>query len=274
MPGDHRSSLLGAGTELSRIRSYRPGDDVRLMDWNVTARTGEPHVREHEAEKTLTAWVSLDASPSMNFGTATRRKADVAEGVVLALAHLASRGGDRLGLLTFGGADPGTFPPRAGRLAAPGLLTAIRREPGPEGTGTTSLGAALRRTSRLARGRGLVAIVSDLRGPRDWRGPLLDLAGRHDVVVFEVRDPREQRLPDVGDLWLEDPETGRQLRVNTADGRLREGFAAAAASEREDVAREVRSAGADHLVLSTRGDWLRTLAGFLGRRGRQGGGAR
>jgi uncharacterized protein (DUF58 family) len=111
-----------------------------------------------------------------------------------------------------------------------------------------------------------VAVVSDLRGPRDWRRPLLELAGRHEVIVFEVRDPREQRLPDVGDLWFEDPETGRQLHANTADGRLRERFAAAAAAEREEVAREVRSAGADHLVLSTDGDWLRTLAGFLGRR--------
>lgn len=266
LPGDHRSSALGAGSELSRIRPYRTGDDVRLMDWNVTARTGEPHVREHEAEKGLTALVALDASPSMNFGTATRRKADVAEGVVLALAHLATRGGNRLGLLTFGGGEAEALPPRGGRVARLGILTALCREPAPEGIGTTSLGVGLRRTSRLARGRGLVAVVSDLRGPRDWRRPLLELAGRHEVIVFEVRDPREQRLPDVGDLWFEDPETGRQLRANTADGRLRERFAAAAAAEREEVAREIRSAGADHLVLSSDGDWLRTLAGSLGRR--------
>ncbi|MGH2371109.1 MAG: DUF58 domain-containing protein, partial [Chloroflexota bacterium] len=128
-------------------------------------------------------------------------------------------------------------------------------------------GEALRRTGRLARQRGVVVVVSDFRGPRDWRRPLLHLAGRHDVLAVEVRDPREQALPDVGDLWLIDPETQRQLRVDTGNGKLRERFAAAAAAERDDLAAELRAARARHVVLSTSGDWLRRLATCLRLRG-------
>jgi uncharacterized protein (DUF58 family) len=268
LPGDNPSASHGPGTELAQVRPYQPGDDVRLIDWNATARTGEPHVRVHQAERTLVTWLVLDVSPSMTFGTADRRKADVAEGVALALGTVATRRGNRLGLVAFGGRTPLTLPTRAGRPGLLGLLAALRREPEPDGAGATSLGEALHRTARLARQRGLVAIVSDFRGPRDWRQPLLDLAGRHEVLALEIRDPREQELPDVGDLWLVDPETGRQLRVDTARRSLRERFAVAAAAERAELAEQLRSARVDHLVLSTAGDWLRTLAGFLRLRGR------
>jgi uncharacterized protein (DUF58 family) len=131
-----------------------------------------------------------------------------------------------------------------------------------------SIGEAIARTGALARQRSLVVLVSDLRGARDWRRPLLDVAGRHDVLVVEIRDPREQDLADVGILWVVDPETGRQLRVDTRSLRLRERFAAAAARERAEVARELASVGARHVVLSTEGDWLRPLVAFLRRRRR------
>jgi uncharacterized protein (DUF58 family) len=266
LAGDHRSTLLGHGTELAQVRPYEPGDDVRLMDWNVTARTGDPHVRVQLAERVLVTWLLLDVSLSMEFGTADRRKADVAEGVALAIGNLASRRGNRLGLLTFGDTNPRTLPPRAGRAGMMGLLLTLRREQARQAGGATSMGAALTRTAKVAKQRALVAIVSDFRGPADWRRPLLDLAGRHDVLAIEIRDPREQTLPDVGDLWLVDPETGRQLRVDTRDRQLRERFVAEAARERESVASTFAGAGARHVVLSTSGDWLRTLAAFLGRR--------
>jgi uncharacterized protein (DUF58 family) len=144
-----------------------------------------------------------------------------------------------------------------------GVLTMARREPQLDGGGPTSLGEALARTGRLATSRSLIFIVSDLRGPRDWRQDLIELAGRHDVVAVEIRDQREQELPDVGELWLVDPETGRQLRVDTSRRRLRERFAAAAAAERDELVAELRAAGADHVVLWTGGDWLRTFAEFL-----------
>jgi uncharacterized protein (DUF58 family) len=132
--------------------------------------------------------------------------------------------------------------------------------------GATSLGEALTRAGALARQRSLVVVVSDFRGPRDWRAPLLELAGRHDVVALEVRDQREQELTNVGALWLVDPETGRLLRVDTRSRRLRERFAAAAADDRSEVERQFASLGVRHHVLSTSGDWLRSLAIFLRRR--------
>jgi uncharacterized protein (DUF58 family) len=267
LAGDHRSSLLGAGSELAQVRPYVPGDDVRRIEWNVTARTGETHVRIDLAERVLVTWLALDVSASMSFGTAERRKADVAEGVALSLGHLASRRGNRLGLVGFGGELPQVLPPRAGRAGMLGLLLALRREPVLEGGGATSLGEALGLVSRMARQRSLVAIVSDFRGPRDWRVPLLRLAGGHDVLAIEIRDPREETLPNVGELRLVDPETGRQLKVDTASSRLRARFEAAAAAERAEVAAELASLGVGHVVVSTEGDWLRPLAHHLRRRG-------
>ena len=263
LAGDFRSTLLGDGTELAQVRPYVPGDDVRRIDWNVTARTDVTHVRVHLAERVLVTWLVLDTSPSMRFGTAERRKADLAEGVAIALGHLSTRRGNRLGLVTFGDADPRSLPPQQGRIGLIGLLSALRRE-GEEGRiGATSLGEALRRTGALARQRSVVIVVSDFRGPLDWRRPLLELAGRHDVIAIEIRDPREQELPNAGVLWLVDPETGRQMRADTRSERLRSRFAAAAAAERAELARMLAAAGARHVVLSTSGDWLRSLAMFL-----------
>jgi uncharacterized protein (DUF58 family) len=269
LPGEHLTPQVGSGTELAGIRPYFPGDDVRHIDWNVTARMHEPHVRVHVGERALTSWVVLDVSASMAFGTADRRKVDVAEGVALAVGHVATRRGNRLGVVTFGGRAPQALPPRQGRTGVIGLLTALRAEGDDGRVGATSLGDALRRTAGLARQRAIVVIVSDFRGPFDWRRPLLDLAGRHEVVAVEIRDPREQELPNTGVLWLVDPETGRQVRADTRSARLRARFAAAAAEERREVARRVAAAGARHVVLSTSGDWLRGLAAFLRRGGRR-----
>jgi uncharacterized protein (DUF58 family) len=269
LAGDYRSGLLGEGSELAQVRPYRPGDDVRRIDWNVTARTGEPHVRVQLAERVMVTWLLLDTSPSMAFGTADRRKADVAEGAALAIGHVATRRGNRLGVLTFGDGQPRALSPRQGRIGLLGLMTTLRTESDGRAAGATSLGAALRRAAALARQRALIVVVSDFRGPRDWRRPLLELAGRHEVVAVEVRDPREQELPNVGELWLVDPETGRQLRVDTRSARLRERFTAAAAAERGDLASTLAAAGVPHVVLSTSGEWLRTLVPFLRRRRRR-----
>jgi uncharacterized protein (DUF58 family) len=274
LPGDHRSSLLGRGSELAQIRPYEPvEDDVRQIDWNVTARTGTTHVRVHLAERALVTWLVLDTSRSMTFGTAERRKADVAEGASLAVGYAATRRGNRLGLVTFGDEEPRALPPRQGRAGLLGLLLALRkREAAQEQRSAgdaTSVGEGLRRVANLARQRSYVVVVSDFRGPRDWRRPLLMLGGRHHVVAIEIRDAREQELPKLGQLHLVDPETGRQLKVDTSSDRLRAQFATAAAQERRDVAAEISSAGARHVVLPTHGDWLRELTGFLRHAGAQ-----
>jgi uncharacterized protein (DUF58 family) len=222
------------------------------------------------AERVLVTWLVLDTSPSMEFGTADRRKADVAEGVAIAVGHVATRRGNRLGVVTFGDSRPLATPPRQGRRALVGLLEALRDETSENGrrVGATSLGEALHRTGSLARQRAVVVVVSDFRGPLDWRRPLLELAGGHELIAVEIRDPREQELPNAGPLWLVDPETGRQLRVDTRNERLRARFAAAAAQERAVVAQTLASSGARHIVLTTSGEWLRTLAVYL-RQGRR-----
>src|SRR5262249_37316989 len=171
LAGDYRSRLLGQGSELAQIRPYVLGDDVRQIDWNVTARTGEPHVRVQHAERVLVTWLVLDTSPSMSFGTADRRKADVAEGVAVAVGHVAARRGNRLGVVTFGDESPRSAPVRQGRRGLLALLGALRQEneSGDKRIGATSLGEAIRRADALARQRALVVVVSDFRGPNDWR---------------------------------------------------------------------------------------------------------
>jgi uncharacterized protein (DUF58 family) len=265
IPGEHLTPQVGAGTELATIRPYQPGDDVRHIDWNVTARMQEPHVRVHVGERALTAWLVLDVSASMAFGTADRRKADVAEGVALAVGHVATRRGNRLGVVAFGAGKPKALRPRQGRLGLLQLLAELRAEPEHDGAGATSLGAAISGVAAVARQRGLVVLVSDFRGERDWEQPLRSLRARHGVLAVEIRDPRELELTPMGDLWLVDPETGRQLQVNTSRRRVRRRFADAALAEREEVAAALRRTTADHLVLSTEGDWLRDLAGHLRR---------
>jgi uncharacterized protein (DUF58 family) len=270
LAGDHRSSHLGVGTEFALVREWFPGDDVRRIDWNVTARTNQVQVRVDVAERALTSWLLLDVSPSMAFGTADRRKWDVAEGVALAFGYLASRRGNRVGVLTFGGSAPLVLPPRQGRTGLLGVLRAANAEPETERVGMTSLGDVFTRVSRVSRQRALVLVVSDFRGPRDWRSPLVRLTARHEVVAIEIRDQREQELPDVGHLWLVDPETGRRLHVDTGKRKLRERFASAAEAERASLASELASLGVRHVVLPTAGDWLRPFASFAagGRRRR------
>jgi uncharacterized protein (DUF58 family) len=265
VPGEHLTPQVGSGTELAMIRPYQPGDDVRFIDWNATARMREPHVRVHVGERAMTAWLMLDVSASMAFGTAQRRKADVAEGVALAVGHVATRRGNRLGVVAFGDREPRVLRPRQGRLGLLGLLAELRVEPAGDGGGADALSGATRRLAALARARGLIVVVSDFRGPRDWEEPLRALRARHGLLAVEVRDPRELELPPAGDMWMVDPETGRQLVVNTSRRSVRGRFAAAAAAERAEVTAALRRAGADHLVLSTAGDWLRDLAGHLRR---------
>jgi uncharacterized protein (DUF58 family) len=269
LPGEHRTAAVGVGTELAQVREWEPGDDVRRIDWNATARSTNVQVRVDIAERALTSWVVLDVSPSMRFGTADRRKWDVAEGVAVATGHLASRRGNRIGVVTFGAADSLMLRPRQGRVGLLAVLLAVRREPETERVGATSIGSALTQVARIARQRSLVAVVSDFRGPRDWRTPLLQLASRHAVVAVEIIDPREQELPNVGHLWLVDPETGRKLHVDTAGRKLRERFAAAASEERDALALELAGLGVPHLVLSTSGDWLRAYAAFVARERRR-----
>ena len=260
MTGDHLGRGHGTGMELDRIRPYEAGDDVRRIDWNATARSGTAQVREDVPDRQLTAWLVLDHSSSMHFGTADRRKADVAEGAALVVGRFAARRGDRLGIVTFGAGGETVVPPAGGRRGMLGLIRTVSQEPPEEGSGATSAARALSLVAATRSPAGVVVIVSDFRGPRDWIGPLTHVSGRHAVVVLEVTDPREDRLVDVGELTLVDPETGQTLRVDTGDHRLRDAFDSAAAADRASLAAEFRRLGIRHLRLSTDGPWLPALA--------------
>ena len=182
---------MGAGTELAQLRVYQPGDDVRQLDPAASARTGVPHVRLHVPERLMTAWIVLDVSPSMAFGTGLRLKSDVAAGAAALLARLAVRRGGRAGLVLCGGQQELLIPPRGGRRASAVIEHAIREGVVADGAGDdASLGRALGRLSRLARSPGMVAVVSDFRAEHGWARPLRVIGGRHSLVAVDVSDPR------------------------------------------------------------------------------------
>jgi uncharacterized protein (DUF58 family) len=259
IPGEHRSPGVGTGTELAQLREYQPGDDVRQLDAAASARTGTPHVRLQVPERLMTAWIVLDVSPSMAFGTGERLKSDVAAGVATVLGRLAVRRGGRAGLILCGGASEVLLPPHGGRRASAAIDQLVAGGVVADGAGDEeSLGRALARVSRLARSPGLVAVISDFRAER-WAGPLRALGHRHSLVGVEVRDPREETLPAVGTLRLVDPETGAELEVDTRSPVLRRRYAERERDRRAAVLMELRAARADHLVLSTDSPWLDQL---------------
>lgn len=262
LQGDHRGLVPGHGSEVGETRPYRAGDDIRRIDWNVTARMVEPHVRETIADRELETWVLTDLGPSMDFGTAFCEKRDLAISATAAVGFLTARTGNRFGLLIAGVDGFRTVAARGGRRH---LFTALHvlLGTGRAGSGSVDLDAAMMRLSMLARRRGLVVVVSDLLQPTEaWERSLRRLAGRHEVIVIEVLDPRELALPDVGMLALSDPGSGRTVEVHTSR-RLRRRYAAAAAGQREANAAAIRSAGADHLILRTDSDWLLDIVRFV-----------
>ena len=260
LAGDYRSTLHGDGTELAQVRPYAVGDDVRLIEWNVTARTGEPHVRLQVPERTLTTWLVLDLSASMAFGTANRLKADVAEGVALVLGRLAIRRAGRLAMVTFGVGRPRLLPPRGSRPGFVALRRVLSQGVAQDGHNEPdALAHALVRVGKVASQSGFVAVISDFRDQRDWERPLGALRARHSVLAVEISDPRESELPAVGRLALVDPETGERVEVDTSRGRVRERFAQLERERREGVASELRRLHVDHVGLSTDRDWLLDL---------------
>jgi uncharacterized protein (DUF58 family) len=270
--GDHLGLVPAGGTEPADGRPYWPGDDVRRMDWNLTARLGSPHVRTTIADRELETWLVVDNTASLDFGTANCEKRDLALAAAAAFAFLTARHGNRVAGWFFGPAGATVVPPRAGRDAALALLHRLDKreragDPAMSRQAKThkpsmTLAEALRRVRLTARRRGLIVLISDLLDDSPWPRELRALALRHEVVVVDVRDPRESDLPPVGLLTLVDPETGERLEVHT-DRKLRERFAAAAAEQAEGKARAVRGAGAAHLVLSTDRDWLMDIVRFV-----------
>ncbi|MFB4314386.1 DUF58 domain-containing protein [Actinomadura sp. 21ATH] len=264
LQGDHLGLLPGPGTESAESREYLPGDDVRAMDWNLTARTAVPHVRDRIADRELETWALVDATPSMDFGTGRVEKRDLAVFAVGAVAFLTERTGNRMGAQILHGGGLRNVPARSGRPHTLRLLRTLlevpRGEPGPADRPRLGPGAELMRRTTPAR-HGLAVVVSDFLEPvESWERPLKLLAHRHQLLAVEVVDPRELSLPDVGVLSVVDPETGRRRDIPTANPRLRERYARAAAEQRSLIGAALRRAGAAHLRLRTDRDWIRDIA--------------
>ena len=272
LQGNHLGLVPGPGTEPGEARPYQPGDDVRRMDWAVTARTTVPHIRDTVADRELETWLAVDLSPSLDFGTAACEKRELVVAAVAAVTHLTRGGGNRIGAIVDNGQGSTRLPARGGMAHARGLIRRIAETPrAPEGT-RGDLTEVLEQLRRPPRRRGLAVVLSDFLGEITWERSLRALAGRHDLLAVEVVDPRDLDLPDVGTVVLADPESGRQKEVRTT-AVLRKEFAAAASEHRDLVAATLRRCGAGHLVLRTDTDWIADVVRFVvGRKRRWSGG--
>jgi uncharacterized protein (DUF58 family) len=267
LQGDHLGLIPGPGSEPGEARMYQPGDDVRRMDWSVTARTTHPHVRQMVADRELETWLVVDMSASLDFGTTGGTKRDLAVAACSAIVHLTLGGGNRIGAIIATGDRIARVPARSGRPHAMSLLaTVASTRRGSDGVRGDLAGAvdALRRPQRR---RGLAVVVSDFLGPIDWDRPLRAVAGHHEVLGVEVLDPRDLELPAVGEIVLRDAESG-QVRELTVTEKVRADYARAAAAHQADVHRVLRTCGAPTMSLRTDRDWIADVVRFVARRRR------
>ena len=271
LQGDHLGLVPAPGTEPGEGREYVVGDDVRRIDWNLTARTNVTHVRDTIADRELETWIVVDRSASLDFGTAQCEKRDLALVAVGAVGFLTLRSANRVGAVVLAGEHSFHQPARSGRNALLALLHRIDGLPrAPAGeSNKEQLDAAVARVAAVARKRGLVVIVSDFLATDEWVRPMRALTARHDVLAVEVIDPRELELPDVGVLELIDTETGRRIEVQTASVKLRQRYAEAAAEQRAATTRALRGVGAEHMVLRTDRDWILDIVQYVGNRRRR-----
>lgn len=269
--GEHPGMLPGPGSDFSEARLYQPGeDDVRHMDWAVTARTTVPHVRDLIADHELETWALVDMSPSMDFGTARMEKRDLVVAALAAIGFLTTRLGDRLGAYIIGPTGLRRWPARTGRTPMYTLLQALLDSPRADAaqhTGPT-LADALTNLARSQTKRGLRVIISDFLdqtqtpdGDLAWQRPLRRLAARNQVIVVEITDPRELDLPDIGPVMMTDPETGRTHEI-ILSGKVRAAYAEAAARQRARTREAIRGCGVPHLLLRTDRDWVTDVARF------------
>lgn len=268
--GDFMGIVPGRGSEPGETRAYEPGDDVRHIDWNVTARMQSTHVRETTADRELETWMLVDRSPGLDFGTTVCEKRDLVLAAAAGVGLLTARGGNRVGAVLLRGSEISTVPPKQGRRNLLGLLERVLHSPREDGLGRSELGSTLRRVGAMARRRGLVVVISDfLTDPDEWRTQLGAVALRHAVLCMQVVDRRDKELPPVGTLHFVDPATGATREVHTDDPKLRARYAEAAARQQGAILDAIRGAGADHLVLHTDADWLLELARYVSNRRRR-----
>jgi uncharacterized protein (DUF58 family) len=266
LQGDYRTLFYGHGLDFADLREYQPEDDVRYIDWNVTARMDVPYVRQYVEEREITAWFLLDLSPSMDFGGVERHKRTVLIDFVATIARLLTRGGNRVGAVFYGSRVERTIPPGGGRAQVLRLINDLQKQPPLPQAPFTELAPLLEAGLSATKRRALIFIVSDFISAPGWERALHLLNRRHDVLAIRLWDPRETELPDIGPMIMEDAETGEQLYVDTRDRKFRQRFREAAVQREAALADAFRRSGVDMLPLSTEEDLTRAIVRFASRR--------
>lgn len=268
--GDYSGVFYGPSLDLAEVRQYQPGDEVRRIDWNVTARTGTLHVRQYREEREITAWLVVDRSASMQFGTRRVLKSELALEFAAIAASIAIRHGDKVGAVGLGDGRLRLIPPRSGRQQALRILDSLMSEPSLEGR-RSSLGEGLEHLSKSLRRRALIFVISDfLDEDKSWESALRRLAQRHETIAVRIFDPAERELPKAGEVRLRDPESGEEVWLDTDDRRVRAAHAALVKQREDSLLRAFRAARVDYLELSTAQELVQPLLKFtLRRKGRR-----
>jgi uncharacterized protein (DUF58 family) len=270
LQGDYRSLFYGYGVDFADLREYQAEDDIRYIDWNVTARMNTPYVRKYREDREITAWFLLDLSPSIDFGTVTNLKRTVLIDFVTTLARLLTRHGNRIGAIFYGGKIERTIPARGGRDQVLRLINDLLKQPRLPRAPFTNLTPLIEGGLHTIKRRSLVFILSDFICAPGWERPLSLLNQRHEVLAVRLWDPREVELPDVGPMVMEDAETGEQLYIDTHDKGFRKRFEKAARQREANLGDAFKRAGVDVLSLSTEDDLVRAIVRFAAlRRGRR-----
>jgi uncharacterized protein (DUF58 family) len=268
LQGSYRTAFRGFGTDFLDLREYEPGDDVRHIDWNVTARMDTPFVRQYAEDRDLTAWLLLDRSPSMGFGPIDRPKELVLCEIATTFARLMTRGGNRVGAILFDNEIEATMPPRSSRNQVLALARNLLRPARVNGA-ITDLAGLLAMANGTIRRRSLVIVITDFITGPGWERPLLRLTERHEVVAIRLLDPREYELPDAGVIVVEDAETGEQLVVDSSDTEFRHRLREAGEQREVDLREATLRAGVDIYEVSTADDLARALARIVEARKRR-----
>lgn len=271
LQGDYRSLFYGFGVDFADLREYQPEDDIRYIDWNVTARMNTPYVRQYLEDREITAWFLLDMSPSVDFGAVGTplEKRTMLIDFVSVLARLLTRHGNRVGAMMFGSSIQHTVPARGGKVQVLRLINDMLKQPRLARVPRTNLKPFFEGALHTLKRRSLVFVISDFMSEPGWERPLSMLGQRHEVVAIRLMDPREMELPDVGMVVMEDAETGEQLFVDTHDVKFRQRFFDAVQKREEELASAFRRAGVDMLTLSTEDDLIKAILRFAKRRQRR-----
>jgi uncharacterized protein (DUF58 family) len=258
LQGDYRTLFYGNGVDFADLREYQPDDDIRHIDWNVTARMNSPFVRQYVEDRELTAWFLLDRTPSMGFGPEGRPKELVLTEIVTTLARLLTRSGNRVGGIFYNNIVERTLSPRGGRNQVLQMAHFLLQPPTNTGTATDLSGLIQAGLGSIKR-RSLVFFISDFISEPGWERQLTLLSRRHELVAIRLWDPREVKLPDAGVIVLEDAETGEQLFVDTSDPVFQRRFAEVASAREESLKESIRRAGVDLYAVSTGEDLVGAL---------------